>query len=120
MERKQTVNHENRHNDRHDDLGPSVVQDIGVAGITDAIGGREAALESARIRLRPVAMTTLAMVFGMAPMAVGWGAGGEIRESMAMVVIGGLLSSMFFTLVLVPVVYARVASERRPAVSGDN
>ena len=81
---------------------------------------REAALESARIRLRPVAMTTLAMVFGMAPMAVGWGAGGEIRESMAMVVIGGLLSSMFFTLVLVPVVYARVASERRPAVSGDN
>ena len=81
---------------------------------------REAALESARVRLRPVAMTTLAMVFGMAPMAVGWGAGGEIRESMAMVVIGGLLSSMVFTLVLVPVVYARFASERRPAVSGDN
>ncbi len=80
---------------------------------------REAAIESARVRLRPVAMTTMAMVFGMAPMAVGWGAGGEIRESMAVVVIGGLLSSMFFTLVLVPVVYVRIAPERQPAISGD-
>ena len=71
---------------------------------------RDAVLESARVRLRPVAMTTFAMVFGMAPMAVGWGAGGEIRKSMAVVVIGGLLSSMFFTLVLVPVVYERLAS----------
>lgn len=75
---------------------------------------REAARLSARIRLRPIAMTTLAMVFGMLPMAVGLGAGGRIRESMAVVVIGGLLSSMIFTLFLVPVVYARVVllSER--------
>jgi HAE1 family hydrophobic/amphiphilic exporter-1 len=53
-------------------------------------------------------MTTFAMVFGMMPMAAGLGAGGRIRESMALVVIGGLLSSMVFTLFLVPVVYARV------------
>jgi len=71
---------------------------------------REAALESARVRLRPIAMTTFAMTFGMAPMAIGWGAGGAIRESMAIVVIGGLVSSMFFTLFLVPVVYERVAT----------
>ncbi|MCL4485986.1 MAG: efflux RND transporter permease subunit [Nitrospirae bacterium] len=81
---------------------------------------RQSALESARIRLRPVAMTTLAMVFGMAPMAVGWGAGGEIRQSMAVVVIGGLLSSMFFTLVLVPVVYERVVSWRQAKGQGTN
>ncbi|EQD47973.1 Acriflavin resistance protein, partial [mine drainage metagenome] len=70
---------------------------------------REAAIESGRVRLRPIAMTTFAMIFGMAPMAIGWGAGGTVRESMAVVVIGGLVSSMFFTLFLVPVVYARVA-----------
>ena len=68
---------------------------------------QESARLSARVRLRPIAMTTLAMVFGMLPMAVGLGAGGRIRESMAVVVIGGLLSSMIFTLFLVPVVYAK-------------
>ncbi len=75
---------------------------------------REAVLESAAVRLRPIAMTTLAMVFGMAPMAVGWGAGGQVRQSMAVVVIGGLISSMFFTLFLVPVVYERLSLVRRP------
>ena len=67
-------------------------------------------LLSARTRLRPISMTTFAMVFGMMPMAVGLGSGGRIRESMALVVIGGLLSSMVFTLFLVPVVYSRVES----------
>ena len=71
-------------------------------------GPKEAAIISARMRLRPISMTTFAMVFGMMPMAAGLGAGGRIRESMALVVIGGLLSSMVFTLFLVPVVYARV------------
>jgi len=71
-------------------------------------GPKEAAIISARTRLRPISMTTFAMVFGMMPMAAGLGAGGRIRESMALVVIGGLLSSMVFTLFLVPVVYARV------------
>ena len=71
-------------------------------------GPKEAAIVSARTRLRPISMTTFAMVFGMMPMAAGLGAGGRIRESMALVVIGGLLSSMVFTLFLVPVVYARV------------
>jgi HAE1 family hydrophobic/amphiphilic exporter-1 len=71
---------------------------------------QESAIISARTRLRPISMTTFAMVFGMLPMAVGLGSGGRIRESMALVVIGGLLSSMAFTLFLVPVVYARVES----------
>ncbi|MGC8528588.1 MAG: efflux RND transporter permease subunit [Leptospirillia bacterium] len=69
---------------------------------------KQAAIISARTRLRPISMTTFAMVFGMMPMAAGLGAGGRIRESMALVVIGGLLSSMVFTLFLVPVVYSRV------------
>ena len=81
---------------------------------------REAALESASVRLRPISMTTFAMIFGMAPMAIGWGAGGAVRESMAMVVIGGLATSMFFTLLLVPVAYERVATLGKFELGGED
>jgi HAE1 family hydrophobic/amphiphilic exporter-1 len=50
-------------------------------------------------------MTTAAMIFGMLPVALGLGAGSELRAPMAVCVIGGLLSSMFLTLLMVPVVY---------------
>jgi HAE1 family hydrophobic/amphiphilic exporter-1 len=65
----------------------------------------EAILRSGPIRLRPILMTTAAMVFGMLPVALGLGAGSEMRAPMAICVIGGLLSSMFLTLLMVPVVY---------------
>ena len=51
-------------------------------------------------------MTTFAMVFGMLPVALGTGAGSEMQAPMAVCVIGGLLTSMFLTLVVVPVVYS--------------
>jgi HAE1 family hydrophobic/amphiphilic exporter-1 len=56
-------------------------------------------------RLRPIVMTTAAMVFGMLPLATGHTEGGEIRMSMGIVLIGGLLSSLFLTLFLVPAMY---------------
>jgi HAE1 family hydrophobic/amphiphilic exporter-1 len=56
-------------------------------------------------RLRPIVMTTAAMVFGMLPLALGRTEGGEIRMSMGIVLIGGLLSSLFLTLFLVPAMY---------------
>jgi hydrophobic/amphiphilic exporter-1 (mainly G- bacteria), HAE1 family len=56
-------------------------------------------------RLRPIMMTTAAMVFGMLPLALGRTEGGEIRMSMGIVLIGGLLSSLFLTLFLVPAMY---------------
>jgi HAE1 family hydrophobic/amphiphilic exporter-1 len=56
-------------------------------------------------RLRPIVMTTAAMVFGMLPLAMGKTEGGEIRMSMGIVLIGGLLSSLFLTLFLVPAMY---------------
>jgi hydrophobic/amphiphilic exporter-1 (mainly G- bacteria), HAE1 family len=65
----------------------------------------DAILRAGPVRLRPILMTTTAMVFGMLPVALGIGAGSEMRAPMAICVIGGLLSSMFLTLVLVPVVY---------------
>lgn len=65
----------------------------------------EALLMSGQARLRPILMTTLAMVFGMMPIAFAHGAGAEWKSGLAWVLIGGLTSSMLLTLVLVPSVY---------------
>ena len=65
----------------------------------------EALIAAARVRLRPILMTTLAMIFGMLPLAFEWGAGAEFRAPMARAVIGGLITSTLLTLVVVPVVY---------------
>ena len=66
---------------------------------------RQALIEACRERARPIVMTTLAMQAGMLPTALGLGAGAEFRQPMAIAVIGGLLTSTFLSLVLVPVVY---------------
>ncbi len=66
---------------------------------------REALIAAARVRLRPILMTTLAMIFGMLPLAFEIGAGAEFRAPMARAVIGGLITSTLLTLVVVPVVY---------------
>lgn len=65
----------------------------------------DALLESARVRLRPIIMTTAAMVFGMLPLALALGEGAEQRAPMARAVIGGLITSTLLTLFVVPVVY---------------
>jgi HAE1 family hydrophobic/amphiphilic exporter-1 len=66
---------------------------------------REAILEAGPVRLRPILMTTFAMVFGMLPVALGVGEGAETRAPMGIAVIGGLLTSLFLTLVVVPAAY---------------
>ena len=68
----------------------------------------EAIVTAGGTRLRPIVMTTAAMVFGMLPLALGKTEGGEIRMSMGIVLIGGLLSSLFLTLFLVPAMYVTV------------
>jgi HAE1 family hydrophobic/amphiphilic exporter-1 len=68
--------------------------------------GREAALlHAAHVRLRPILMTTLAMVFGMVPLAFALTEGSEQRAPMGQAVIGGVVTSSLLTLVVVPVVY---------------
>ncbi len=57
-------------------------------------------------RFRPILMTTIAMVFGMVPIAMAQGDGADMNRGLAIVIIGGLLSSLFLTLVIVPVVYS--------------
>ncbi len=84
------------------------------------LGMIEAILEAGPTRLRPIVMTTATMVFGMLPLALGLGIGSEIRQSMAIVVIGALISSTLLTLVLVPVMYTYMDALklRFPALAG--
>ena len=65
----------------------------------------DALVESGKIRLRPILMTTIAMVFGMLPIALATGAGAEWKNGLAWALVGGLTSSMILTLVVVPVAY---------------
>ena len=66
----------------------------------------DALIKAGKLRLRPILMTTAAMVFGMLPVALALSEGGETRAPMAVCVIGGLLTSTLLTLVVIPVVYA--------------
>ncbi|MGH8176652.1 MAG: efflux RND transporter permease subunit, partial [Steroidobacter sp.] len=66
---------------------------------------REAILDAGQVRLRPILMTTCAMIFGMLPMAIGVGEGGEILAPMGRAVIGGVITSTLLTLLIVPVLY---------------
>ncbi|WP_256011674.1 efflux RND transporter permease subunit [Desertivirga xinjiangensis] len=66
---------------------------------------KDALLEAGKERLRPILMTTLAMILGMLPIALASGAGAEIKNGMAWVIIGGLTSSMILTLFVVPAMY---------------
>jgi HAE1 family hydrophobic/amphiphilic exporter-1 len=65
----------------------------------------EAIIEAGSIRLRPILMTTLAMILGMIPVAFSIGSSTEFRASIGYVIIGGLISSTLLTLLVVPVVY---------------
>lgn len=66
---------------------------------------RKALIQANHARLRPILMTTIAMVFGMLPIALASGAGAEWKNGLAWVIIGGLISSLFLTLIIVPVIY---------------
>ena len=78
----------------------------------------EAVVGAAKIRLRPILMTTLATIFGILPIALGLGAGAESRKPLGMAVVGGMVFSTLLTLMVVPVVYsmlARFAGEKATA-----
>ncbi|RZA12290.1 MAG: efflux RND transporter permease subunit, partial [Proteobacteria bacterium] len=75
-----------------------------------------ALMEAGQVRLRPILMTTLAMIFGMLPMAIGMGEGGETQAPMGRAVIGGVITSTLLTLVVVPVAYTYLDALGKRAV----
>ncbi len=77
---------------------------------------KEAVIESAFLRLRPILMTTGAMVLGAVPLALATGAGAESRQQIGWVIVGGLLLGTFFTLFVVPTVYSILAAKKENAL----
>ena len=95
-------------------------------GLREGLSRHDAILAAGQVRLRPILMTTMAMIFGMLPMAIGLSDGGEQNAPMGRAVIGGIITSTLLTLVVVPVLYtyldtlgrkfsARFAKPRVPA-----
>ena len=87
-------------------------------GRAEGLSRHQALLRAGTTRLRPIVMTTLAMIFGMMPLAFAIGAGAEMRAPMARAVIGGLITSTLLSLLVVPVVYTFLDDFRPSAVLG--
>jgi len=88
--------------------------DFANKGQRDGLGRNEALLAAGQVRLRPILMTTAAMIFGMLPLAIGFGEGSEQQAPMGRAIIGGVITSTLLTLVVVPVIYTYVdALEQR-------
>jgi hydrophobic/amphiphilic exporter-1 (mainly G- bacteria), HAE1 family len=81
--------------------------------VAKGMGENEALIESGRTRLRPILMTTLALIAGMLPIAIGVTPLGSQRQSMGVAIIGGLISSTILTLIVVPAIYGYVERFRR-------
>ncbi|MBI5257032.1 MAG: efflux RND transporter permease subunit [Burkholderiales bacterium] len=79
----------------------------------------EALLQAGLIRMRPIIMTTAAMVFGMLPLALALNDGGEIQAPMGRAIIGGVITSTLLTLIVVPVLYSYLVREKKPAAAAD-
>ena len=72
----------------------------------------DALIDAGKMRIRPIFMTTLTMIFGMMPIALSTSSGSEWKSGLAWALIGGLTSSLFLTLIVVPVVYTKVEEYR--------
>lgn len=80
------------------------------------MSAKDAVMEAGRERLRPILMTTFTMIVGMLPTALAVTAGSETRSSMSWVIIGGLLTSTVFTLLVIPIIF--LFFENTPCVPG--
>ena len=76
----------------------------------------QALLETGVVRLRPIVMTTFSTILGMLPIALGYGAGAELRQPMAVGIIGGLITSSLLSLIVVPVLYSLLEDWQRKIV----
>ncbi len=87
--------------------------DFANQGRREGLGLAEAIAAAGQVRLRPILMTTAAMIFGMLPLALGLGEGGEGNATMGRAIIGGVITSTLLTLVVVPVIYSYIEGRAR-------
>jgi len=83
--------------------------DFANRGQREGLSLNESLLNAGRIRLRPILMTTAAMIFGMLPLSLGLGQGAEQQAPMGRAIIGGVITSTLLTLVVVPVLYSYIS-----------
>jgi len=76
---------------------------------------REALLTAGRVRFRPILMTSLTTIFGLVPLALGFGPGAQMQQPLAIAVIGGLIMNMLITRLLIPVGYLVLSGDRELA-----
>ena len=79
----------------------------------EGLSAEESMIRAGERRLRPIMMTALATVAGMIPLALGWGAGSQMLQPLAIAVIGGIVASMVLSLVITPAVHYYLADRRR-------
>lgn len=82
-------------------------------GVKAGLSIRDAIIEASKKRLRPILMTTVSTVFGMIPMAIGWGGSSEIRKPLAITVIFGLSAATMLVLIILPVVFEALKKEKK-------
>jgi hydrophobe/amphiphile efflux-1 (HAE1) family protein len=80
---------------------------------------QDALLQAGLIRMRPILMTTAAMIFGMLPLALALNDGGELQAPMGRAIIGGLITSTLLTLIVVPVIYSLLVRDKRVTAAGE-
>ena len=81
--------------------------------VREGVPAAQAILQTSPLRLRPILMTSVAMIAGMLPVAMGWGAGGAARMPLGIATIGGVLSSTLLTLFVVPNLFIWIEKRRR-------
>jgi len=92
--------------------------DFANRALRDGASVADALLQAGLIRMRPIIMTTAAMVFGMLPLALALNDGGELQAPMGRAIIGGVITSTLLTLVVVPVLWSYLVRERRVPQAG--
>jgi multidrug efflux pump len=92
-----------------------LIAEFAMQGMQDGLSAAEAAIEAARLRFRPIVMTSLAFVFGVLPLAMATGAGAAARRSMGTGVVGGMLIATFIAPIFVPLFFSLLARKARPS-----
>ncbi|MGE0310342.1 MAG: efflux RND transporter permease subunit [Lautropia sp.] len=91
-----------------------LIAEFAMQAMQNGLGAADAAIEAARLRFRPIVMTSLAFVFGVLPLAVATGAGAAARQSMGTGVVGGMIIATFVAPVFVPLFFSLLARRPRP------